>query len=331
MSVPVHNHDSHHHDHTHGVTDPHILTSERGIWAIKWSFFWLFITALVQGGIVWLSGSVALFADTLHNLGDALTALPLWFAFLLIRRKPTNRFTYGYGRVEDLAGVAIVLIILFSALAVGYQSLQGLRHPTSVEYLPAVLIAALIGFFGNEAVARLRLKVGKEIGSAALVADGYHARADGLTSLGVLGSVGGVWLGYPFVDPLVGVLIALVILKMAWESGKAVFLRLLDAVDPQVVEEIREAARETSGVAEVTEARVRWIGHRLHAELNVAVNLALSIERAHDIAKEVRHTLLHQLQYLSNATIHLDPLTASGETHHRIGEHAHDELPFHSH
>ncbi len=250
MSVPVHNHDSHHHDHTHGVTDPHILTSERGIWAIKWSFF------------VWLSGSVALFADTLHNLGDALTALPLWFAFLLIRRKPTNRFTYGYGRVEDLAGVAIVLIILFSALAVGYQSLQGLRHPTSVEYLPAVLIAALIGFFGNEAVARLRLKVGKEIGSAALVADGYHARADGLTSLGVLGSVGGVWLGYPFVDPLVGVLIALVILKMAWESGKAVFLRLLDAVDPQVVEEIREAARETSGVAEVTEARVRWIGHR---------------------------------------------------------------------
>ncbi len=324
-------HSSHDHDHTHGVTDPHILSTERGIWAIKWSFFGLLTTAALQSTVVLLSGSIALFADTLHNLGDAVTAIPLWLAFLLARRKPSHRFTFGYGRVEDLAGVAIVLTIFFSAVVVGYQSLQGFIEPGLVEYLPAVALASLVGFVGNEAVARLRMRVGKEIGSAALVADGYHARVDALTSLMVLVSVAGVWSGYPLADPVVGMLITLVILRMAWVSGKAVFLRLLDAVDPGVVDEIQEAARQTEGVVDVTEARVRWVGHRLHAELNVAVNPALSIEQGHEIAKDVRHALLHQLRYLSNATIHLDPVTASGEAHHRITGHAHDELPTHSH
>ena len=324
-------HSPHDHDHTHGVTDPHILSTERGIWAIKWSFFGLLTTAALQSTVVLLSGSIALFADTLHNLGDALTAIPLWLAFLLARRQPSDRFTYGYGRVEDLAGVAIVLTMFFSAVVVGYQSLQGFIEPGLVEYLPAVAVASLVGFVGNEAVARLRMRVGKEIGSAALVADGYHARVDALTSLMVLVSVAGVWSGYPLADPVVGMLITLAILRMTWVSGKAVFLRLLDAVDPQVVAEIREAAYRTPGVADVTEARLRWVGHRLLAELNVAVNPDLSIEQGHQIAKDVRHTLLHQLRYLSNATIHLDPVTASGEAHHRIADHAHDELPTHSH
>jgi cation diffusion facilitator family transporter len=331
MSVPVHDHDSHDHDHTHGVIDPHILTSRRGIWAIKWSFFCLFATALVQGSIVWLSGSVALFADTLHNLGDALTALPLWFAFLVTRRKPTNRFTLWIWASRRLSGRCHRPHHSLQPLAVGYQSLQGLLHPTSVEHLPAVLFAALIGFFGNEAVARLRLKVGREIGSAALVADGYHARADGLTSLGVLGSVGGMWLGYPLADPLVGVLIALAILKMTWESGKAVFLRLLDAVDPVVIDEIKDAMVKVPGVHEVTQVRVRWLGHRMHAEANITVNSELSIERGHAIAAEARHQVLHRLNYLSNATIHIDPVNASGEEHHRIERHVHGNLPTHSH
>jgi len=184
-----HSHDAH--AHVHGAVDPAIFTTERGIWAVKVSFAGLILTALFQSLVVLASGSVALLADTVHNFGDALTALPLWVAFALARRKPTRRFTYGHGRVEDLAGVAIVLTILFSAIVAGYESLERLLHPRTVEYLWAVIAASLVGFAGNEAVAVFRIKVGKQIGSAALVADGHHARVDGLTSLAVLvGAVG---------------------------------------------------------------------------------------------------------------------------------------------
>ncbi len=319
------------HDHTHGAIDPHLLSTERGLWAIKWSFFGLLATALFQAAIVALSGSVALLADTLHNLGDAATALPLWLAFTLARRTPTARFTFGYGRLEDVAGVVIVVAIFLSAVLVGYESLEHLHSPRPIAYLGSVMVAAVVGFLGNEAVARLRIRVGQDIGSAALIAEGHHARTDGLTSLAVLLGAIGVWLNYPLADPLVGLLITLVILRIAWTSGKSVLLRLLDAVDPEVVEEIRTAAQETPGVADVTEVRVRWVGHRLYAELNLAVPPQYSIEQGHDIAKEVRHALLHQLRYLSQATIHIDPVTASGEAHHRIAEHAHDEHPSHSH
>jgi cation diffusion facilitator family transporter len=205
------------HSHTHGfgdVVDPTILTTERGIWAVKWSLVGLMLTAVLQVVIVYISGSVALLADTIHNFGDAATAIPLWIAFLLARRKPSKRFTYGYGRVEDLAGVAIVFMILFSAVVAGYESIQRIFQPQEVKYLWAVVAASLIGFIGNEAVALFRIKVGKEIGSAALVADGYHARVDGLTSLAVLFGVVGVWLGYPLADPIVGLLITIAILKI---------------------------------------------------------------------------------------------------------------------
>ncbi len=321
----------HSHSHTHGAIDPGILDTQQGITAVKWSCLGLLVTAFLQLAIVFLSNSTALLADTIHNFTDAATALPLWVAFTLAHCKPTKRFTYGYGRVEDLAGLMVILAIASSAVGAAYVAIDRLFHPQTVGYIGAVMGASVIGFLGNEVVARIRIRAGQKIGSAALIADGFHARADGFTSLSVLIGALGVWLGYPLADPLVGLFISIVICRMVWQASKAVFLRLLDGVDPQVMEEIREAACETPGVAEVTEARVRWIGHRLHAELNVAVNPALSIEQAHEIAIEVRHTLLHQLQYLSNATIHLDPLTASGETHHRIGAHAHDALPTHSH
>ncbi len=325
---------NHRHDanvHTHGVIDPTIFTTQRGIWAIKWSFFGLLATALIQAVIVVLSGSVALLADTIHNFGDAATAIPLWIAFMLARRKPSKRFTYGYGRVEDLAGVAIVLTILFSAIIAGYESIYRFYHPQKVMYLWAVIVASVIGFFGNEAVAQFRIKVGKEIGSAALIADGHHARVDGLTSLAVLFGAVGVWLGYPLADPIVGLLITAAIFRIVWESGKSIFSRLLDGVDPEVIDEIKHAVNHTQGVCGVAEVRVRWLGHRLHAELNIAVSPELSVEKGHEIAKEVRHQLLHHLRYLSNATIHIDPVNASGEKHHRITEHTHDELPAHSH
>ncbi len=334
MSTHIHSHRSSqpeaHHRHTHGPVDPSILT-QRGIWAIKWSFIGLFATAVFQVVIVLLSGSVALLADTIHNIGDAVTAIPLWVAFTLGRRKPSERFTYGLGRVEDLAGVAIVLIILLSAIVAGYESINRLFHPQKVEHLWAVMVASIMGFAGNEGVAIFRIKVGKEMGSAALIADGYHARVDGFASLAVLVGALGIWMGYPLADPIVGLLITIVILRIVWESGRAVFTRLLDGIDPEVIDAIKHAVNHITGVHDVTEVRVRWLGHRLHAELNVAVSPDLSVEKGHEIAKEVRHQLLHHLHYLSNATIHIDPVNASGEDHHRISEHAHGNLPAHSH
>jgi cation diffusion facilitator family transporter len=332
----VHSHGHEHghgtaHRHTHGPVDPTLVTTQRGLWAIKWSFVGLGATALIQVIIVWMSGSVALFADTIHNFGDAATALPLWIAFILTRRPPSPRFTYGLGRAEDLAGVSIVVLIFCSAMVAGYQALSRLFDPQPITHLGAVMGAALLGFLGNEAVALLRIKVGKEIGSAALIADGYHARVDGWTSLAVLIGAGGAWLGYPLLDPIVGLVITVAILRIVWESGTAIFTRLLDGVEPTVLTDIVHAIRHLPEVQEVTQVRVRWVGHRLHAELNIAVSPQLSVAQGHAIAAEVRHQLLHHVLHLANAIVHVDPLDASGEEHHRIVQHAHGDLPAHAH
>ena len=205
-----HGHDHHGpHGHTHGVVDATIATTERGIWAIKWSFVILAITAALQIVVVMVSGSVALLADTIHNIADATTAIPLWIAFALARRKPTRTFTYGLGRVEDLAGIAIVLIILASALVAGYEAINRLFNPQPIQFLGWLAVAGVIGFLGNEAVAVFRIRVGRQINSAALIADGYHARTDGLTSLAVVAGALGVWLGYPLADPIIGLLITI--------------------------------------------------------------------------------------------------------------------------
>jgi cation diffusion facilitator family transporter len=319
------------HGHTHGVVDPSLFSTARGIWALKVSLVGLLVTASFQVVVVYFTGSVALLADTIHNFSDAFTAIPLWIAFRLARLKPSPRFTYGYGRVEDLAGVVIVLMILFSAVASAYESIQRLIDPQPVEYVWAVIAASIIGFIGNEAVAWFRIKVGKEIGSAALVADGYHARVDGLTSLAVLAGAVGVSLGFPLADPLVGLLITLAILRIVWDSAKPVFARLLDGVDPRVVDEIQHAASHVEGVHSVSDVRVRWLGHRLHAELCLTVDSHLTVEQGHAIANDVHHQLLHHLTYLSGATIHVDPDSASGTEHHRVDAHAHGGLTAHSH
>ena len=232
-----HTHEHGHHDHgddntyghTHGVVDPTIATTTRGIWAIKWSFLILAATAALQLIVVYVSDSVALLADTIHNIADAGTAIPLWVAFVLARRKPTQTFTYGYGRVEDFAGIVIVLIILFSALVAGYQAIDRLIHPHPVMHLGWLAAAGVIGFLGNEAVAVFRIRVGRQINSAALIADGYHARTDGLTSLAVVLGAFGVWMGFALADPIIGLIITAVILGIVWQSAKAVLTRMLDS------------------------------------------------------------------------------------------------------
>ncbi|MDQ6788888.1 MAG: cation diffusion facilitator family transporter [Acidobacteriota bacterium] len=326
-----HDHSSSEHGHTHGVIDPSIAATDRGLWAVKWSFIGLGITTLIQIFIFYFSGSIALLADAIHNVGDACTALPLGIAFILGKRKPSKRFTYGFGRVEDLAGLFVVLTILASAIWAGYESINRFFHPKPVTYLWAVVIGGIVGFLGNEGVAVFRIKVGKEMGSAALVADGYHARTDGIASLAVILSAVGVYLGFPLADPIIGIIMTLLILKIVWESAGAVFTRILDGVDPDVPDKIKTQAKQTKGVEDVSEVRVRWLGHRMHAELNVAVAQNLSVEQGHDIASRVRHELLHNLQFLSNATIHVDPANASGEAHHHIEKHAHGSELVHSH
>ncbi len=321
----------HRHLHEHGGVDPAIVTTAEGIRAVTWSFFGLAVTAAFQALVVAWSGSVALLADTLHNLGDAATAVPLWIAFRLARRPPSQRFPYGLGRTEDLAGAVIVGLILASAIVAGYQAIDRLRHPQSIEALGAVAAASLVGYFGNELVAVFRTRVGRKIGSEALVADGRHARADAWTSLAVLAGALGVWAGYPTADAIAGLLVTAAILGTVWESGRTIFTRMLDGVEPSLLSEVRHAAARAAGVRAVTEVRARWVGHWLRAEVNVAVDDRLSVAEGHRIATEVREALLHHLPHLGDAIVHVDPVGEAGERFHEIAAHAHDGPPLHPH
>ncbi len=305
-----HDHAGHDHDHgraahghSHGVLDPSIATTERGIWAVKWSFVILAVTTALQLVIVAISGSVALLADTIHNFGDAGTAIPLWIAFVLARRKPTPTFTYGYGRAEDLAGIIIVLIILFSAIVAGWEAIDRLIDPQPIAQLGWVAVAGIIGFIGNEAVAVFRIRVGREINSAALIADGYHARTDGLTSLAVVLGAFGVWLGYPLADPIVGLLITVAIFGIVWQSARAVLTRMLDGVEPGITEEIRHAAEHVPSIEQVLDIKTRWLGHRLHADVAIAVPGNLPVAAAEGIAGALRRELLAHLPALRTTNI----------------------------
>lgn len=268
-----------------------------------------------------LSGSVALLNDTFHNGADALTALPLWLAFSIGRRPPTVRYPYGYGRAEDLAGVVVVVMIAASAAVAAWVAVERLLQPTEVRYLPAVIAASLVGFAGNELVARYRIKVGREIGSAALVADGLHARTDGFSSLGVLAGAIGVAAGFERADALAGLGIAVLILLVLRQAAADVLARLMDAIDPGLVDRARHVLTEVEGVEGVGELRVRWIGHRLHAEAEVVVDADLNLVAAHDIAERARHGLLHDVPRLASAIVHADPCDHDGRDHHAELEH----------
>ncbi len=298
------------------VSDGVLQTSARGIWALKISLVGLLVTALFQVFVVAWSGSVALLADTIHNFSDALTAIPLWIAFALNRRAPNRRYTYGYGRAEDLAGVLIVLMIFASALVVFYEAIQKMIAPQPISHLEWVALAAIVGFVGNEAVALFRLRVGREIQSAALIADGMHARVDGITSLGVLVGVIGVWLGFPLADPIVGLIIGFAILVVVRDAAQTMWQRLMDATDPEIVHTIEHTAAHIAGVQSAHDIRARWVGHRLHAEMHVEVDCELTLAQSHAIAEEVRHALYHQFPALGAATIHLDPCDHDGQDHH---------------
>src|SRR5829696_8280543 len=297
---------AHSHD-VHEKVDDAMESNERGIWALKISLAGLGATALFQVVIVFFSGSTALLADTIHNFGDAVTAIPLWIAFALQRRLRSRRFTYGFGRTEDIAGVIIVGLIFVSACVAGFESIRKLIDPEPITHLGWVAAAAVIGFLGNEAVAILRIRVGKEIGSAALMADGQHSRVDGFTSLAVLIGAAGVWFGVPVLDPLIGLAITVVILFIVKDAARAVFLRLLDGVEPTILSKVEHAPLRVDGVEGVHEVRARWLGHRVHADLHVTVDRRLSVAEAHAIVDRVQGELAEHVPAFGGATIHVCP------------------------
>ena len=296
------------HSHDAGDSvDAELEASSKGLRTLAISFVALLVTTLLQAVVVVLSGSVALLGDTLHNAADALTAVPLAIAFTLGRRAATRRYTYGYGRAEDIAGLAVVLLIALSSALAGYEAVRRLLDPAEVDRLGLVAAAGVIGFLGNELVAQYRIRVGKEIGSAALVADGLHARTDGLTSLAVVLGAAGVAAGFELADPIIGLVITVAILGVLRQAAREVFARLMDAVDPQVLEQVERTLAQTPGVEAVGDVKVRWIGHALRAECEVLVDEGLSVVQGHEIAHDAEDRLLRDVRRLTTTIVHAGP------------------------
>jgi cation diffusion facilitator family transporter len=341
-----HGHDAHEHhrEHEHGgvvgflraVVAPHthdakdsldqaLEGSSDGIRAVALSLVILLLTAGVQALVVLASGSVALLGDTLHNAADGLTAVPLWTAFRLGRRSPTTRFTYGYGKAEDVAGLAVIGLIAASAIFAGYEAIHRLIHPETVSHLGFVMAAAVVGAVGNEVVAQYRIRVGRRIGSAALEADGIHARTDGVTSLLVLVGAVAVALGAQWADPVVGLVITGAIVGVGYQAVRSVGQRLLDAVDPAIIERITTVVGTVAGVVAITEVRARWVGHRLLAQVRLSVDGTLRVTEAHGIAEDVHHELLHHVPNLSEAIVHVDPSGTDSDPHAATRHHRGEE------
>lgn len=298
----------HGHEHASLNADSAFTSNQAGIRTVWLALAALGITSLLQVGIVALSGSVALLADTVHNIGDTLNSIPLLVAFYLARRAATRRYTYGFGRAEDVAGVFIVLSIAVSAAVVFWESIQKLLNPHPMENIGWVAAAAIIGFLGNEAVALLQIRTGRRIGSDAMIADGLHARIDGLTSLAVLFAAGGTLIGLPILDPIIGLLIGVAILFITRDAARRIWYRLMDAVDPAIVDEIEHELGHINEVREVTRIRVRWVGHQLFAELTITVDEQLSLVESHHVSENVQNALKRVIPHLGEITLHVDPV-----------------------
>jgi len=279
------------HSHGHGdlAADGAFADNEAGIRTVWIALAALGITSLLQLSIVFASGSVALLADTAHNIGDGLNSIPLLIAFYLARKAATRRYTYGYGRAEDIAGIFIVLSILVSAGIV-------------FEVIGWVAAAAVIGFLGNEAVAIMQIRVGKRIGSEALIADGLHARTDGLTSLAVLLAAGGSRLGFPLADPIIGTLIGVAILFITWDATKRMWYRLMDAVEPAIVDQVETAVASFPWVQSIKRLRLRWVGHQLQGDMLLSI---LPSANYYVVKQELRYAIQQVAPKLTDLAIEL--------------------------
>lgn len=317
--------DRHTHSHTALAADRSFSSSEEGIRTVWIALALLGITTVLQIVISIISGSVALLADTVHNLGDALNSIPLLIAFYLARRVASRRYNYGFGRAEDIAGIFIVLSIAFSAGYIFYESFTKLLNPEPLRNIGWVAAASIIGFLGNEAVALLQIRVGRKIDSAALIADGLHARTDGLTSLAVLVAAGGAYLGFPLADPIVGMLIGVAILFITRDAAVSMWYRLMDSVDPQLLDTAEAAVATVAEVKECQRVRMRWVGHQLHSEVTIAVEPEITTAKSHDIAEDVRHAVFHAIDSVYEVIVHVEPY--SDDQSHVHEKTAHHEAP----
>ena len=316
-----HNDDEHAHGHEHGKVDADLYGNRAGLRAVQISTAGMLLVAAIQFAIAWIGGSAGLFADALHNFGDVFTTIALWIAFVISNRAANQRYTYGYYRAEDLAGIFIVLVIIASAIASGVESILKLTSGNIPTRIYLSMAAALIGVAGNELLAQYKISVGKRINSVSLIADGHHSRIDGLTSLAAFIGLVGVRLGFPKADPIAGIVITIVIFTVVISTLRSVLQRLLDVVDPHVVPSIVATASAVPGVEEVTDVRARWVGHTLHVVMNIEVDAELTLSKAHAIAEEVRHRLFHDIKGISEVVVHTDPSSASGDHHQEMAHH----------
>jgi cation diffusion facilitator family transporter len=293
----------------------------------------MLLVAAVEFSFFALSNSAGLLSDALHNLGDVLTTIALWFAFRLSARPASRRYTYGFHRTEDLAGAFIALAIVVSAAAAAYASYQRLVSGSQPTHIGWGVAAALVGFAGNEALAQYKMAVGRRIHSQPLVADGQHSRADGLTSLAAaIGLALAGWAGWRAADPIAGLIIAAAILYILLDVGRDVLARLLDSVEPHVVDQIEAQARSVPGVREVADVRARWAGRRLFVALSVATDSTLTVAAAHDIAESVRQEVLAHVQGAATVDVHIDPwgLPSDQDPHRWRHDDNHDHHPPHT-
>jgi cation diffusion facilitator family transporter len=320
----------HLHPHSHHAEGASFIETEEGIRVVWLALAALTITSILQVIIVLASGSVALFADTAHNIVDGLNSIPLLIAFYLARRSATRRYTYGYARAEDVAGIFIVLSIAVSAGDIFWESFQKLLHPEPLNNLGWVAAAAVIGFLGNEVVAQLQIRTGRKIGSAALVADGLHARTDGFTSLAVLIAVGGSWIGLPIIDPIIGLLIGITILFITRDAAIRIWQRLMDAIEPEIMEQAEAVIHEQAEVKALQRLRMRWLGHTLYAEVQIAVEPSLTTAESFHITEHLRHDLFHEVDHLAEVVVNIEPWSENPGEYARVTAHPHHE-PHHQH
>jgi cation diffusion facilitator family transporter len=318
-----HEHDDHDHGHSHehGRVDADLYGNRAGLRAVQISTAGMLLVSAIQFAIATIGGSAGLFADALHNFGDVFTTIALWIAFVISNRTANQRYTYGYYRAEDLAGIFIVLVIIASATASAVESVQKLISGNTPTQIYLSMAAALVGVAGNELLAQYKISVGKRINSVPLIADGQHSRIDGLTSLAAFVGLVGVKLGFPKADPIAGIVITIVIVTVVFSTSRSVLQRLLDAVDPHIVPTIITTALAVPGVEQVTDIRARWVGHTLHVVMNIEVDAELTLSKAHAIAEEVRHRLFHDIKGISEVLIHTDPSSASGDHHQEMSHH----------
>ncbi|MFA5891887.1 MAG: cation diffusion facilitator family transporter [Actinomycetota bacterium] len=300
----------------------------RAIWI---SAALLGITAVFQVVVVIVSGSAGLLADTLDNIGDVITTIALALAFLAARRAADHRYTYGYQRFEDLAGVFIVLVIWTSALYAGWESYRKLTGVHEVTSIGLAITAALFGAVTNEIAAQYKIRVGRRIGSQPLIADGKHARTDALASVAAFAGLLGVHFGFKAADPIAGLVITVAIGAIAWDASRHVLARLLDAVDPEIVRRAGEVARATPGVAECGSVQARWAGRSLYVTITVAADGDLPLSAAHEIAEQVHHHIVHDLPGVAQVDVHVDPWEVHPPQDHPGGHGEAQEHPGHHH